>query len=262
MKELLEKIPVLGPFGRKLGRTLRTFSRRLRNKLPEPYVFQRVDPKAAGGAAGNAGPDAVRVVNLLNYTKTSQSAYSGGVFPAGYHSIHLPELDLAGQREPKERLRLAPVDFAGKTVLDIGCNQGGMLFGLPREIRHGIGIDFDRRLVNAANKVRSHARITNLDFFVFNLEQEPLELIRDFLPVEKVDVVLLLSVCMWIENWRDVVRFAASISNAMLFEANGKAEQQEEQVVLLREVYRDVRLLQEHSPDDPLQKKRKLYWCS
>ena len=136
-----------------------------------------------------------------------------------------------------------------------------MLFALPGGIRHGVGIDYDRRLINAANKMRSHSKIPNLDFYVFDLEKEDLNLIRDFLPVEKVDVAFLLAVCMWIENWQEVVRFASTVCHALLFEANGKPEQQQEQVDFLKTIYRDVQLLQEHSPDDPLQKKRKLYWC-
>ena len=136
-----------------------------------------------------------------------------------------------------------------------------MLFALAGVIRHGVGIDFDRRLINAANKVRSHAKTSNLDFYVFDLEKEDLNLLRDFLPVEKVDVAFLLAVCMWIENWREVVRFTSTICHALLFEANGKPEQQQEQVDLLKTIYSSVLLLQEQSPDDPLQKKRKLYWC-
>jgi 2-polyprenyl-3-methyl-5-hydroxy-6-metoxy-1,4-benzoquinol methylase len=261
MKKYLVKIPFLGPLGRRVGQELRAWSRALRNKRPKHFEFSRIDFDSPSAKHQYPAPEVVRVVNLLNYTKTSQSAYSGEKFPAGYHTIELPGLNLPGQRDPKERIRLIPFDFAGKTVLDIGCNQGGMLFALPSEIRHGVGIDYDHRLVNAANKVRSHSKIPNLDFYVFNLEKEDLNLIRDFLPAEKMDVAFLLAVCMWIENWRDVVRFASKVCDAMLFEANGKPEQQQEQVDFLKAIYTNVQLLQEQSLDDPLQKKRKLYWC-
>lgn len=260
MKDYLVKIPFLGPLGRRVGRELRTLSRALRNKQPERFTFTRVEPDSASANRKGHDPDVVRILNLINYSKTSQSAYSGEKFPAGYHTISLPGLKLAGQRDPNERLRLA-FDFAGKTVLDIGCNQGGMLFALAGQIRSGVGIDYDHRLINAANKVRSHAKVLNLDFYVFNLEKEDLNLIRDFLPAEKVDVAFLLAVCMWIENWRDVVRFVSTLSHALLFETNGKATHQQEQVDFLKAIYTDVRLLQAESQDDSLQKKRQLYWC-
>jgi SAM-dependent methyltransferase len=233
----------------------------LRNKQPERFKFSRIEFDSVSATSQCSGPEQARILNLLNYTKTSQSAYSGEKYPAGYHAIELPGLNLSGQRDPKKRLPLIPFDFTGKTVLDIGSNQGGMLFALANVIRLGVGIDYDHRLVNAANKVRSHSKISNLDFYVFDLEKEDLNLIRDFLPVEKVDVVFLLAVCVWIENWREVVHFANAVGDALLFEANGKPEQQQEQVDLLKAIYKDVQLLQEHSLDDPLHKKRKLYWC-
>lgn len=255
MKHIIQKLPIVGPRIRSSVHALRNLGRKLR-KQERSYIFKRKDTQ------GEMQPDLFRVTNLLNYTKTSESAYSGDVFPAGYHSINLSGLDLQGQRNPQDRIKLVPIDFSGKTVLDIGCNQGGMLFSISDKIAHGVGIDFDSRLINAANKIRSHAHAANLDFYVFNLEREPLDLISDFLPVEKVDVVFLLAVCMWIENWKEVIQFAHQISHSLLFESNGKQEQQLEQLEYLKSVYGSVQLLSENSQEDSLQRNRKLYFCS
>jgi hypothetical protein len=147
-------------------------------------------------------------------------------------------------------------------VLDLGSNQGGMLLGLASTVAAGVGVDYDARLVNCANRIRSVVGADNLCFYVFDLETEPLDLIRDFLPGGRVDVTFMLSVAMWIENWRDVVDFAASVSNAMLFESNGSDEQQEEQLAYLRRRFREVTELAGSSEDDTYQKRRKLYWLS
>ena len=261
MKNQLKKIPVLGAPGRRLIHRLRHLGRVLRGRQPPQYVFSRLDVQ--GGAITKDGPDqaTARVLNLLNYTKTSASAYSGDSFPAGYHSLDINGLKLRGQRDPHERTSLAPIDFGGKTVLDIGCNQGGMLFAVAGQIAHGVGIDYDSRVINAANRIRSHARAANVDFYVFDLQTEDLQLIRDLLPVDKVDVTFLLSVCMWIDNWREVIQFVRTISISLLFESNGKEAQQAEQVEYLRSVFPTVALLSQQSDDDSLQKKRKLYFC-
>lgn len=203
-----------------------------------------------------------QVVNLLNYTKTSDTTYNGGKFPAGYHNLTIGGVELPGQREPSERIELAPFDFSGKTVLDIGCNQGGMLFSLCDTIAHGVGIDFDNRLVNAANKVRSLNKSENLDFFVFNLEDESLDIIKDLLPSTKVDIVFLLSVCMWIKNWKEVINLTSEVSDNLLFESNGRTEQQDEQIEYLRTKYNNVIQLSGRSEDDKSQKNRRLYLCS
>jgi len=199
---------------------------------------------------------------LLNYTKTSGATYNGVDFPAGYHTLQINGVELPGQREPAERLELLPFDFTNKTVLDIGCNQGGMLFAVGDRISQGIGIDYDSRLINAANKIRSLKRAANLDFYVFNLEDENLSVIKDFLPDKKVDVVFLLSVCMWIKNWKEVINLATEVSDCLLFESNGRTEQQEEQIAYLRDRYKSVQQLSEKSEDDKSQKNRKLFYCS
>ena len=143
-----------------------------------------------------------RVMNLLSYTKKSGVSYSGGKFNTGYHSFNIKGYEFAGQRNPKLRFENLPFSLKGLSVLDIGCNQGGMLHAFSDEIKHGVGIDYDSRMINVANKIKSYTEANNLDFYVFNLENENLDYIRDFLKEEKVDLAFLLSICMWIENWK------------------------------------------------------------
>ncbi|HEX5463639.1 MAG TPA: methyltransferase domain-containing protein [Burkholderiales bacterium] len=210
----------------------------------------------------DAGSRSFRQIhNLLNYTKTSGSYYSALQYPAGYHSIDIDGRRLQGKRDPAQRLERIPIDFSGKTLLDIGCNQGGMLFELDRTIESGVGIDYDPRMINVANRIKAVRGADNLQFYVFDLEKEPLALFEDLIPAPKVDVVFLLAVCMWLKNWRSVISYAAKISDMMVFESNGTESQQAAQIAYLKELYRDVTLLAEHSDDDPKQKKRKLFWC-
>jgi SAM-dependent methyltransferase len=249
VKSLVSRVPVLHAAAAKLlGRS----------RAKAKYAFSRM---ATDGLRD--GPLLMRQVrNLLAYTKTSNSAYNAEEFPAGYHSITLNGERLRGQREPGVRIDLAPVDFAGKSVLDIGSNQGGMLFQIRDKIRWGVGIDFDSRMVNAANRIRSALGSSALSFYVFDLEREPLDLIQDFLPEAKADICFLLSVCMWITNWRDVIDFASRHSAAMLFETNGSEQQQGEQIAYLRQIYQSVQKLSGESADDPGQRKRELYYLT
>lgn len=242
MRQLLRKVP----FARKIKRAA------FGDAGPPAYVFERI---ATGG-------ELAQIQNILNYTKTSGSSYAARGYPAGYHSIELMGVRLSGQRDPAKRFAIVPVDFTGKTVLDIGSNQGGMLLQLRDKIARGVGIDYDHRMVNAANRIRGAVGAEHLAFYVFDLQKEPLELIRDFLPDGKVDVVFLLAVCMWLDNWREVIDFAVSVSESMLFETNGTDAQQAEQEAYLRLKYADVQQLSEASEDDPSQKRRKLFWLT
>jgi len=260
MKESLKKIPILGPAGRNIARVLKKTSRALRGKnTRNDYTFERQPITAS--SHDNYDLETKQILNLLNYTKTSGQSYNAKVYPAGYHSLSINGFDINGQRNPAQRIELVPFDFSGKTVLDIGCNRGGMLFSVATKALHGVGIDFDYRLINAANKIRSHTKQQNLDFYVFNLEKEDLQIIRDFLPGEKVNIAFLLSICMWIKNWREVIELTSKISECLLFESNGTKNQQMEQLEYLKTTYKEVKLIQEQSEDDEGQKNRKLYFC-
>lgn len=195
--------------------------------------------------------DTVRLLNLLNYTKTSGTQYAAEAFEAGYQTQTINGCTIPGQRQPAQRFERIAYDFSGATVLDIGCNQGGMLLEIADQIRHGVGIDFDHRMINAATALASHRAATNLDFFVFDLQRESLELIFDFLPTPRVDITFLLAVCKWIDNWKAVIAFSARVSETLLFESTGNAHHQQEQLAYLKTCYANVELLSDCSHDDP-----------
>ena len=137
-----------------------------------------------------------------------------------------------------------------------------MIHQLEDRVKWAVGIDFDPRMINVANKMAHATGARNCAFYVLDLQKDPLDLISDFLPEEQVDVCFLLSVCMWLDNWRDVIDFAQSKSRAMLFETNGTPQQQEQQIRYLHSKYRVVDLLAETSEDDPGQKRRKLLYLT
>ena len=205
--------------------------------------------------------DVRKILNLLNYTKKSGSHYNAEGFDIGYHSFNLGGIDFRGQRDPKQRLAQVKFDFKGKKVLDLGCNQGGMLHALGGKIEYGMGVDFDSRMINTANRIAKYNQAKDLDFYVFDLEKENLELLYDFSRSENFDIVFMLSISMWIKNWQDVLRFAASIAKSLLFETNGTPKQQLEQITELKKVYNSVILLADKSEDDPGQKERQLFIC-
>ncbi|MDE1151864.1 MAG: class I SAM-dependent methyltransferase [Micavibrio sp.] len=255
MASQAKKIPLIGPAGSFVARIIRRAGRKLRGKDGSGrdfYTFKRQSLNAGDNVQTQ------QVLNLLNYTKTSGSIYNGQDFPAGYHSINVTGLKLQGQRNLEERYARIPVDFTGKTVIDMGCNQGGMLFAIADKIKSGTGVDFDSRVVNAANKIRSYSNNNHLEFYTFNMITEDLDLLRDFIPAEKVDVAFLLAVCCYLPNWRDVIDMTTKIASNLLFESNGTVEEQQEQMEYLKTRYSSVQLLSSDSDDRHV---RNLYWC-
>jgi len=204
----------------------------------------------------------LKLINLLNYTRGRSVSYSASSFETGYHTLKIGEFELKGQRNPDQRFANVPFDFNGKSVLDIGCNQGGMLHAIADKISHGVGIDFDFKMVNAANKIKSYNQTAHLDFYNFDLDNEDYGYISDFLPDSRVDIIFLLSVCKWITRWKELITFCASISDYMLFETNGSAEVQQGQISYLKTVFKKVDIINEKSEDDLTQKDRILLLCS
>jgi SAM-dependent methyltransferase len=208
--------------------------------------------------ADDLSAESKRLLNLVAYTKTNSSSYNAELYNSGYHSIEIDGKKFKGQRDPDERLKDIPFNFAGTTVLDLGCNQGGMLRAVAKQIKNGVGIDYDSKMVNVSNRICRHKNFPNLDYYVFDLEREDLQILRNFLTTERVDIVFLLSVCMWITNWQRVIDLAISLSDKLLFESYG---QQADQEAYLRSKYRELITVRDSSPDDPGQQKRKLFLC-
>ncbi len=185
-----------------------------------------------------------QILHLIKYASGSnKTAYAANKFLAGYSTLNLGGEVFKGQRDPAERLKKIPYDFTGKTVLDIGSNQGGMLFALQDKIKYGIGLDYDYKLINIANRIRSSCQAKNIDFYVFDLEKDNLNLIPDFIKDQRVDVCFFLSVCAWIKNWRGVLDAIYKLSNTLVFESNGTAYEQEQQINYLKKKYASIRFL-------------------
>ncbi len=264
---IVKRIPIAGPLARQIWlrigpvrRLARKVASRFRGDAnSQRYVFSRLPTDCCA----NEDERLLRQVNnLLNFTKTSNSAYAAHEFPAGYHTLSIHGQTIPGQRDPSKRLALVPVDFRGRTVLDLGCNQGGMVFELAGQIRWAVGVDYDARMINAANRIKNATGANNASFYVLDLQKDPLALISDFLPEQRADICFLLSVCAWLDNWQEVIGFAQSKSDSMLFETTGSQQQQQQQIDYLRTRYRSVKLLAGTSEDDPIQKERKLLYLT
>jgi hypothetical protein len=201
------------------------------------------------------------ILRLLDEVRRSGQEYSGNYFAVGYHSLKLRGRFFRGQRECSARLAQIPFDFRGKVVLDLGCNCGGMLHALSDKLRMGFGVDHNVKCVNAAQSISLLNNSSNLRFLHFDLDKDDLGLLKCFLVGQKVDICFLLSVCMWLKRWREVIEVASRLAETTLFESNGSPEQQEQQVQFLRKCYKEVSLVSYCSPDDPLQGARKLYLC-
>jgi SAM-dependent methyltransferase len=157
-----------------------------------------------------------------------------------------------GNRDPLTRIPLVPYDWKGRTVLDLGCNCGGMLYAVQPWIAHGTGFEINTEAVANAKRVQQDHNITNLEFHVRDLENH-----QQF-EIPHADITFMLSISRWVTTWREVL--ARVTSDHLLFEAHSRAKtrEAEEQIEFVRTLYPNV----QHLLTAKETKVRSLYYCT
>lgn len=180
----------------------------------------------------------------------------------GYHTFDLWNLQCKGQRNPKQRLDIMRqhYDFTGKTLVDIGCNTGGMMFHCL-ELKAGYGTDMDMSCIEAARLIQKHLLIyPNYHFTTANFDES--EPSVAFPSDVTVDVVFLLSLGSWIKKWRELYRYAIDHAITIFLETNNDDEGAA-QIALFEENACDVIMISAESKDDRTgNHRRKLYKIS
>lgn len=155
-----------------------------------------------------------------------------------------------GARNPMLRLDAVPIDLTGKTVLDLGCNCGGMLFAISHQIAQGYGIDCSQKAIEAAQKIQQEYDVTNLSFQVGDFKQY-----RE-MSFPKTDVVFMLSIARWVQEWSTLLDIIQP--NILVFEAHGDGRTRNNQVAHLAARYDSV----QHLVDTHERQQRSLYLCT
>lgn len=151
-----------------------------------------------------------------------------------YYNLKVGDEHYKGRRNPLRRLKKIPLNFKNKTVLDLGCNIGGMLFPIQDKIKWGYGYDYDSDAINLANELKEKNKFNNLEFFICDFE-------KDKLDFPETDIVFMLSIANWVKNWKELIEITKP--NILVFEAHGNDKKKKQQFEFLKEKYKKVKLL-------------------
>ena len=184
---------------------------------------------------------------------TSYSHYNGwnNRTTYGYHSFNISNIKILGQRQPWIRLNKMKehYDFTDKTVIDFGCNTGGMIFHLP-ELKKGIGLDFNKECIDSCNYISSVINCnTEYLFKQHDLNEFNLDHFLKNNMTNKVDVIFLLSLGSWIKKWSELYKNCIDVCDTIILETNNDNEGMP-QLQLFETLNCNIKLISNCSDDD------------
>jgi SAM-dependent methyltransferase len=118
---------------------------------------------------------------------------------------------------PDQRFGIVPDQVRGRRILDLGCNNGAMLFQLSNYgPARSLGIEYDREKVELAQRIAEFAAIDQLEFRVGDLDQmQATDMGGSF------DIVLCLAIEAHVKNPAHLYELLAGVTRGRLyFEAN------------------------------------------
>ena len=131
------------------------------------------------------------------YLKGKLRIRKGGKF--AYQAV--PELGVPGQRDHRHRVKHMQMDglnWRGKTVLDLGCNNGAMMReALRRGAKRVVGVDFRR--VSYWSQVMNLLEYWNFDMLPLDLPEQA-KMIEVCTGIAKFDIVFALAIVQHMES--------------------------------------------------------------
>jgi len=168
---------------------------------------------------------------------------------SGYHSYNTFGLDLQGQRNCSIRINniMKNYSFDNKTVLDIGCNTGGMTFHIPN-IGYGFGLDYDNNCIAFAKRLGELANKNKYHFETFDFDKRNLNDLHKIVN-KKVDTIILCSMGSWVKKWEQLYQYCYNLKSDIIFETNNDTEG-EPQLKFWRDNNMNIKLIINNSKDD------------
>lgn len=203
-----------------------------------------VVPDPARAAAAQALKDELRTVSA-SFRKHDKRHFLATP-DVIYCAFSTPAFTVAreeAQRDASRRLYrfgLGDADVRGKRVLDLGCNNGAMLFQLSNfGLASGLGVEFDAEKVDLARRISSFAGLAGLEFRQADVDQ--LEA-KDLGP--PFEVVLCLALEAHVQKPKRLYALLGEVTRGRLFfEANASTKPKEVESRLRDAGFSDIRNL-------------------
>lgn len=193
----------------------------------------------------------------------------GNDFEAGYHGFDLFGFKIEGQRDNLKRVTnlLLSENLNERRILDLGCNSGGFIFHLPI-VEYALGLDFDKNSIKFANLLKKY--ISEFDpelahryeFWQQDLNKLSTADLTEIIVKKRINLVLLLSMGSWLNNWEKIYATVASSGLDILLETNNDVQGINELQFFKEFGYRCDLILGSSQDDNSGNLGRKTYLCT
>lgn len=108
-------------------------------------------------------------------------------YGVGYYYQSSDKLGLRGLRDSLFRKKQINIEelTIGKRILDIGTNTGFLLFEFENNFKYALGIDYNPKLIDIANRSKDYLKINNIEFKTQDFQSCEIN--------EKYDIILSLA---------------------------------------------------------------------
>ncbi len=160
--------------------------------------------------------------------------------PTVYTSIDLPHTKVTGARNSSERLEAFHTtwarggDLRGRSILDLGCNTGGMLFAVQKH-KPGrcLGVEHGADKMRVARRIATYNALDNMKFMAGDLDALTA---RQIVGEKQFDIVFSFAVERHIKDRPRFYRLLGEVTKDILyFETNAISEPADVRRLLLEE---------------------------
>lgn len=140
-----------------------------------------------------------------------------------YHTTYLAGKKYKGIRNTIDRInKINFMPLLGSTILDLGCNVGGMIWPYRLYYDWAVGVDKNEKIINFCKNLAEIYRVQHRTQFL-NCDID--KSIEDLGYLGKFDVIFLLAMTQHLKNWKKIIKWVHEHSELLVIEYNGQPDQ-------------------------------------
>jgi hypothetical protein len=148
-----------------------------------------------------------------------------------YHTIRYKNKTYKGTRDCLDRIKKIDFNFMNGSIMDIGCNLGGMLWPYRYYCPWMVGVEDKDYFVDFCNHISKYYEVDwKTKFIQCDIDKH----IDNLNYLGRFDVIFMFAVTQWLKNWKQAIKWCCNHSRLFFIEYNGQPPQVKEYIKYTR----------------------------